>query len=108
MGDTGGHNPYEPARLGCAIIHGPNVRNFATDYAAFHEADAARLVSDADELATAVLDPKLPVVAGRVAPVLQRGQAILDETATRLLALLEANRGKRDGPSPSPPVPLHV
>ena len=26
MGDTGGHNPYEPARLGCAIMHGPQCR----------------------------------------------------------------------------------
>ena len=105
MGDTGGHNPYEPARLGCAIMHGPNVGNFATDYAVFHEAEAARLVTDADELAATVLDPDLPLVVGRVEPVLQRGQAILEETATRLLALLEAPRRKGDGRSPPPPVP---
>ena len=89
MGDTGGHNPYEPARLGCAIIHGPSVNNFAADFAAFRSADATRLVTDAGELAAAVLDPQLASAAGRVEPVLRRGESILEETATRLLSLLQ-------------------
>lgn len=105
MGDTGGHNPYEPARLGCAIIHGPNVRNFSADYAAFHEADAARLVADADELATAILDPNLSLVADRVGPVLQKGQSVLEETATRLHALIGANRKNGGGSGPQRPLP---
>ena len=88
MGDTGGHNPYEPVRLGCVITHGPDVRNFSADYAAFHEAGAARLVADAEELAAAVLDPDFASTAGRAEPILERGEAILDETAARLLCLL--------------------
>ena len=33
----GGQNPIEPARLGCAILHGPNVHNFKDIYAALDE-----------------------------------------------------------------------
>ncbi len=28
----GGQNPLEPAKLGCKIIHGPNVANFSEIY----------------------------------------------------------------------------
>ena len=30
--DVGGHNPFEPALLGSAILHGPHVRNFVDGY----------------------------------------------------------------------------
>ena len=30
--DVGGHNPFEPALLGSAILHGPHVRNFLDAY----------------------------------------------------------------------------
>lgn len=96
MGDTGGHNPWEPARLGCAIIHGPGVRNFSADYAAFHEAGAARLVADADELAAAVLDPSLVLAASRADPVLRGGDAVLEDTADRLLSVLASSRRTAD------------
>ena len=50
----GGHNPLEPALLGCAVLSGPHTRNFA---AVFEEMRAARAVSevaDAAALAAAV------------------------------------------------------
>jgi 3-deoxy-D-manno-octulosonic-acid transferase len=60
FGPVNGHNPWEPARLGCAILHGPNTANFAADYAALHAAGAARLVRAAPEIAAALADPALP------------------------------------------------
>ncbi|WP_245875352.1 3-deoxy-D-manno-octulosonic acid transferase [Tabrizicola aquatica] len=41
FGPTEGHNPWEPAALGSAILHGPRVANFAADFAALHQAGAA-------------------------------------------------------------------
>lgn len=53
--DVGGHNPFEPAALGSAIIHGPYVQNFQDIYARLQSAHAAIKVTDADELSDAVV-----------------------------------------------------
>jgi 3-deoxy-D-manno-octulosonic-acid transferase len=50
----GGHNPFEPAALGSAILHGPYVTNFVDIYQRLTEARAARLVSSPESLAAAV------------------------------------------------------
>ncbi len=50
----GGQNPIEPAKLGCAILHGPHVENFADVYALLDEAGGAKLVQDAASLAQAL------------------------------------------------------
>ena len=50
----GGHNPFEAARLGCAVLHGPDIGNCAGMAAQLAAAGAAETVSDADELARAV------------------------------------------------------
>lgn len=50
----GGHNPIEPAKLGCALLHGPLVHNNADIFAAFDEGGGAREVADAQGLAGAV------------------------------------------------------
>jgi 3-deoxy-D-manno-octulosonic-acid transferase len=44
----GGHNPFEPAALGSAILHGPYVTNFVDIYQRLSEAGAARLVTGPD------------------------------------------------------------
>jgi len=58
MGGTfapkGGQNPLEPARLGCAIVHGPHTDNFTELFARFDEAGAATLVEGAPALSGAV------------------------------------------------------
>ncbi|MBZ8119659.1 3-deoxy-D-manno-octulosonic acid transferase [Roseovarius sp. LXJ103] len=51
---VGGHNPYEPAHCGAAILHGPLYANFIGVYAELHRAKAAMEVQDAGALAQAV------------------------------------------------------
>lgn len=53
LSDRGGHTPWEPAAFRCALLHGPQVSNFAADYAALDAAGAAAAVSG-DTLAQAV------------------------------------------------------
>lgn len=50
----GGHNPLEPARLDCDILHGPSTENFRHVYVALDAAGAARAVQDAAALADQV------------------------------------------------------
>lgn len=47
----GGHNPYEPAHAGAAVLSGVHVTNFAETFGALEAAGGARLVSGADDLA---------------------------------------------------------
>ena len=44
----GGHTPWEPARFGCAILHGPNTQNFAAPFAALDAKGGALLVTPED------------------------------------------------------------
>ena len=50
----GGHNPFEAARLDCAVLHGPDMSNCAVMAAALDRAGAALTVGDAEALAGAV------------------------------------------------------
>ncbi len=51
----GGQNPIEPVMLGCAVLHGPHVQNFADVYAALDGLrGAAKPVTDAASLADGV------------------------------------------------------
>jgi 3-deoxy-D-manno-octulosonic-acid transferase len=90
--EVGGHNPIEPALLGCAVIHGPHVRNFAGAYGRLHAADAAREVGDERALAAALIEAMQPDVAARMAAAawdaLSEGasvtDAVLEEVGRRL------------------------
>ncbi len=53
--EGGGHNPIEPAKFGCAILHGPDVADFAEVYAALDAARAAFLAPDERSLARIAL-----------------------------------------------------
>lgn len=88
MGDTGGHNPWEAAYLGCAVLHGPDVANFAADYAALHGIKAAARIVDAHGLIAALQDPALPANAVRAKALADQGMAGMDALCATLLALL--------------------
>ena len=65
--DVGGHNPFEPALLGSAIIHGPHVRNFIDGYRRLAQADAAVLARSEAELAEAIVATMAPDRAAELA-----------------------------------------
>ncbi len=52
----GGQNPIEPARLGCAILHGPHVHNFADLYAALDRDGGALALAPDDALTDTVAE----------------------------------------------------
>ncbi len=54
LAPIGGHNPIEPAKLGCALLHGPLVHKSADLFAAFDAGGGAIEVADRQELAQAV------------------------------------------------------
>ncbi len=51
---VGGHNPYEPAHAGSALLHGPLYANFSETYADLAAQGAATQVTDAKTLSDAL------------------------------------------------------
>jgi 3-deoxy-D-manno-octulosonic-acid transferase len=80
FGPTEGHNPWEPAALGSAILHGPRFANFAADVAALHQAGAARCVQPEGVLTALAADP---------GPMAARAQALSDAARAALGPLAE-------------------
>jgi 3-deoxy-D-manno-octulosonic-acid transferase len=54
LASHGGQNPIEAAKLGAAILHGPNVWNFTDIYSALDKAHGAEQIADAGKLATRI------------------------------------------------------
>ena len=91
----GGHNPLEPARLGCAIVTGPHAFNARDVYAAMFAECAAIEAEDADALARHLRGLlTYPTIARRIgeAALAYAGRqgAALDEAMTLLEPLLPA------------------
>ena len=84
----GGQNPIEAAKLGAAIVHGPNVWNFAEIYAALGESHGAEVVLD-DKRLTAALAAMLgqPALRDRIA---QAGKSTVEGLSGALDRTLQA------------------
>ncbi len=94
LAPKGGHNPFEPARLDCAVLHGPEIGNCAAMAAALAAAGAAETVTDAETLARAVsallCDRRLRAeraAAGKSVAV--AGSGVLDAVLERLAPWLD-------------------
>lgn len=97
----GGHNPVEPAQLGCAIVFGPRMDNFAIMADDILSAGAALQVTDAAELeqrlAQLLASPEeASTLADKARNWAAAKQGVMDETLTLLDPFFNAN-GK--GPS---------
>lgn len=85
-GPTEGHNPWEPAALGSAILHGPRTANFAADFDALHRAGAAVPVQP--EALPAALAARHGAVASRARALSHAAQGALAPLSDALLALV--------------------
>lgn len=84
--DHGGHNPFEPAQLGTAVLHGPNVRNFQGDYDLLDRSGAAICVRDAADLGAAVIQL---IGSGQLDRMQASGLRVMSEKAQIRQAVLD-------------------
>ncbi len=91
---VGGHNPFEPAALGSAIIHGLHVQNFAETYDRLRAGKATIEVANADELGRAIADAMRPDIAAQLASaawnVSSEGADVIDQVLDHLTPYLTA------------------
>jgi 3-deoxy-D-manno-octulosonic-acid transferase len=90
---VGGHNPFEPALLGSAILHGPFVTNFADPYRRLRLAGASLEVRSEAELADALVSTLAPDQAAAMAAAAweacSEGAEVTDAVLDAIDALLD-------------------
>jgi 3-deoxy-D-manno-octulosonic-acid transferase len=87
--DTQGHNPWEAARLGCPILHGPNTANFQRDYSVLDGNGGAVCIQNAQQLADAILQlDRNEMIAAQTDAVDQMTKPF-DKLARDLIAAIE-------------------
>jgi 3-deoxy-D-manno-octulosonic-acid transferase len=88
---VGGHNPLEPARLGCPAASGPHVANWASVYAELKARDAVAMIEDEpalSELIGRALEGRDERRAEAALALLREKASAVDEAMSRLEALL--------------------
>lgn len=94
FGGDGGHNPYEPAQFGTAILAGARVANFADAYARLAQDGAAELLDDPDRLGLRVA---ALLGSGELAAMGQAAERFMERQAGGVeatVALIEAAMGE--------------
>lgn len=95
LAPVGGHNPFEPALLGSAILHGPHVRNFIDAYQRLEAAGAAVVVADQAALGEALVATLAP---DRAAAMAAAAWGACSEGAEVTDAVIEAIGASLDRP----------
>ncbi len=96
----GGHNPIEAAQLGCALLYGPHMFSVAGVAAELQEEGAAKMVSDATDLAEALawlIEDKAAALAMASAAraVAERNRHVLDRAFAVLDPLIDRAAQRR-------------
>lgn len=91
--DIEGHNPWEAAALGCAILHGPRTAHFATDFTQLAAASGAILVKTTEDTALALTSSALTETAANARHAKDTASKQTDTLALDLLRLCEGTYG---------------
>ncbi|MDC1255133.1 3-deoxy-D-manno-octulosonic acid transferase [Paracoccaceae bacterium] len=87
----GGHNPFEPAALGSAILHGPYVENFKEIYNRLNVVGAAVKIEEASELGVKLIETLSPVNAAKLAQAAWEVSSNGAEITDRAIKLIYEN-----------------